>query len=214
MTYRCNVFLVLLVTAFLSGCAVHSAGGVVPLTSDATIAGVVPDTGPPPCKGQKTYGQYASIKEQLSSMGGSLCIPTFGGLGGSITYPPASPSVGVSLTSSTTNYNGKLPSLHSGTPIFYLQLRIAGSTTFGQNAPAGGGLTGNAIKPGKPYTVYGQAKIFGFPVNLNPCYVVATSGKYGGVIGGVGTLLKGQKIPANTYGVIEIYPGKSASSKC
>jgi hypothetical protein len=43
---------------------------------------------------------------------------------------------------------------------------------------------------------------------------VATKGKYGGVIGGVGTLLKGQTVPNNTSGIIEIYPGQNASVKC
>jgi hypothetical protein len=43
--------------------------------------------------------------------------------------------------------------------------------------------------------------------------MVATAGKYGGVIGGLGTLLKGQTVP-KTSGFIEIYPGKQATSKC
>ena len=211
MKRRSLVLVAFLAAASLGGCAVHSGGGAMPqLPSAATV----PDTGPPACTGQKTFARYASVKERLSAKGGQLCIPAFGGFGGTIDYPPASPPVKVSLISSTTNYNHKLPSLHQGTPIVYLQLAILGTTTFGPNAPGGGGLTGQPITPGKTYTVYAQAVIYGFPYSFNPCYAVATQGPYGGVIGGVGTLLQGQKIPANTSGVIEIYPGKSATTKC
>ncbi|MBV8117034.1 MAG: hypothetical protein JOZ01_03610 [Candidatus Eremiobacteraeota bacterium] len=211
--------------AFLTGCATH-AGSILPgASSQATQAlpviaasvareFVVPDSGPPACKGQKTTGQYASDTEKFLTKGGSICIPAFGGLGGSVSYPPANPSVSVSLISSTTNYNHKLPSLHKGTPIFYLQLSIPSGTTFGQNAPAGGGLTGKTIKPASTYTVFGKAVIFGVPYDFKPCYAVATKGKYGGVLGGVGTLLKGVSVPAAASGVIEIYAGKFTGGKC
>ena len=161
-----------------------------------------------------TTQQYASLTETFSTTGGKACIPAFGGLGGSVSYPPANPSTSVSLISSTTNYNHKLPSLHSGSPIFYLQLAIANGTTFGTKVKAGGGLTGSPITPGSTYTAYAQAKIDGFPINFKPCYAVAKTGKYGGVIGGVGSLLKGQSIPGGASGVIEIYSGKSTSDKC
>lgn len=215
------LFAAVAAAAALGGCAIHSGGsavpqpvGAVPMLRGLAGAPIVPDTGPPPCKGQKTSQQYSSVTEKLTIKGGSLCIPAFGGLGGSITYPPANPGTKISLISSMSNYNGKLPSLHSGTPIFYLQLAIAGATTFGKNAPAGGGLTGKVIKAGSTYTAYAQAVVHGFPVNFTPCYAIATKGKYGGVIGGVGALLKGQSVPASTSGVIEIYPGKSANGKC
>ena len=209
MKRRC-VLLILGAAVSLSGCAMQpGTSNFAPAT-----ASLVANAGPPPCKKQTTYSQYASVVETLSTSGGSLCIPAFGGLGGSVKYPPASPSTSITLTSSTTNYNGKLPSLHSGTPIFYLQLSIAGSTTFGQKANAGGGLTGAAIVPGDAYTAYAQAKLDGFKFNFKPCYAVAKQGKYGGVIGGVGSLLQGQSVPANTSGVIEIYPGQSTTTKC
>jgi hypothetical protein len=215
-----NAFFVLLAAAALAGCAAHSTSSLVPQPNQGIPAftppnaALVPDAGPRPCAGQKTYAQYASDDETLLTTGGSLCIPAFGGLGGSIKYPPANPATTISLITSTTNYNGKLPSLHTGTPIVYIQLAIAGSTTFGQKAKAGGGLTGAAIVPGDTYTAYAQAKIYGFKYNFKPCYAVATQGKYGGVLGGVGSLLNGQKVPANTSGVIEIYPGQSAGTKC
>jgi hypothetical protein len=44
--------------------------------------------------------------------------------------------------------------------------------------------------------------------------VTATKGKYGGVIGGVGTLLKGVTIPAAVNGVIEIYSGDQGGPLC
>jgi hypothetical protein len=213
---------VLLATASLAACAMHS-GSLVPGHAGAQLvsgaasfenAFVSPDAGPPNCKGQKTTNQYASDTEKFLSKGGSICIPAFGGLGGTVAYPPANPSVSVSLISSTTNYNHKLPSLYQGTPIFYLQLSIAAGTSFGQNVRAGGGLTGKPITPGSTYTAYAQAVVYGIKINFTPCYAVAVKGKYGGVIGGVGTLLKGQSVPGAASGVIEIYPGKSASGKC
>ncbi len=75
-------------------------------------------------------------------------------------------------------------------------------------------MTAKKIVPGKPYTAYGQAKVSGLTFNFGPCYSVATKGKYGGVIGGIGTLLKGQSIPVAASGVIEIYSGKQTSTKC
>ncbi len=213
--------------ASLAGCGMGSStNSLVPSTGQsgsssmssavAQVRGglALPDATPPKCKKQQTSSDHATAKETFSTKGGNLCIPLFGGLGGSVTYPPANPSVAVTATSSTTNYNGKLPSLHSGTPVFYLQLAIAGPTTFGSNAPVGGGLTGAAIKAGHPYTAYAQAVIAGFPINFTPCYTVAKKGTYGGVIGGLGTLIKGQTLPAAASGVIEIYAGKSATGKC
>ena len=186
----------------------------LPAAPSIAHAMLIADAAPPACKGQKTTKQYASDKEKFLSKGGSLCIPAFGGLGGSITYPPANPAVSVSLISSTTNYNHKLPSLHSGSPVFYLQLSIPSGTSFGANAPAGGGLTGQPIVAGKDYTAFGQAVVFGVPFKFSPCYTVATKGKYGGSIGGVGTLLNGQTVPGAASAVVEIYAGKFASKKC
>ncbi|MEO6835963.1 MAG: hypothetical protein ABI231_08665 [Candidatus Tumulicola sp.] len=212
---RLGIASIALSAAALAGCGMHSSNApLFPSPAQYGSQAAFPNVTPPNCKGQQTLKDHASDQEKLLAKGGSLCIPAFGGLGGSVKYPPANPSVGITLISSTTNYNHKLPSLHSGNPIFYLQLATTGGTTFGPNVQAGGGLTGKPIKAGSTYTVYGQATIFGIPVNFTPCYTVATTGKYGGVIGGVGTLLKGQNIPAAASGVIEIYSGKSASGKC
>ncbi|MGA8475488.1 MAG: hypothetical protein WB681_10480 [Candidatus Cybelea sp.] len=198
-----------LAVVFLSACAQH---GNTMLPSSA-LARVQPDLVPPNCKGQKTTKQYASLTVTLSTQGGSLCIPSFGGFGGKLKYPSANPSVKFKLISSTTNYN-QMPELGQGTAMFYLQVALSGGTSFGGNVRAGGGLTSATIVVGNPYTAYGQAKIDGFKLNFGPCYTIATKGKYGGVIGGIGTLLKGVRVPAAANGVIEIYSGQQTSKQC
>ncbi len=155
--------------ASLAGCAAHSGSSLLPSPSEAGALYIaLPDAVPPNCKGQNTTQQYASDTEKLRSSGGSLCIPAFGGFGGSITYPPVNPSVSVSLISSTTNYNNKLPLFGNGAlPIFYLQIALTKGTAFGQNAKAGGGFTGKTIKAGSTYTAYARAKIFRISVQLH-----------------------------------------------
>jgi hypothetical protein len=199
----------LLVTALLCACAQHGSG-VLPA---APASVVLPDAVPPSCKGQKTTKQYASLTETLRTQGGKLCVPAFGGFGGSVEYPSADPSVKMKLISSTSNYD-KMPALGPGKPIFYLQLAISGGTYFGTNEPAGGGLAAKKIVPGDSYTAFGEATIDGFTVKFTPCYIVAKKSPYGGVIGGIGSLLKSQDVPAAATGVIEIYPGKHAGGKC
>ena len=209
---RClRVWSALVALVALAACAQH---GATPLPAAAlNPAAIAPDAVPPDCKGQKTTKDYASVMETLSTAGGSLCVPAFGEFGGTIDYPPANPSVALDLTSSTTNYD-RMPNLGTGTPIFYMQLAIQGATSFGSNVDAGGGLTSKTIHPRKPYTVYGKAVIFHIPFNFGPCYTRASKGKYGGVIGGVGTLLEGAQIPGAATAVVEIYAGKQTRTKC
>jgi hypothetical protein len=201
--------------AVLAACAQH--GGATLPTSPfggySVPSSVIPDKKPPKCKGQKTTKQYASLTVTLSTSGGSFCIPEFGSYGGSVAYPSANPSVKLSLISSTKNYS-HLPELGSGTAIFYLQLALSGGTTFGSDVSAGGGLTSKKIVPGQPYTIYGQATIDGFKVNFKPCYTTATQGTYGGLIGGIGTLLEGVNVPSAGSGFIEIYSGQQAGTQC
>ncbi|HLX25371.1 MAG TPA: hypothetical protein VKR05_00145 [Candidatus Cybelea sp.] len=196
--------------ALLQACA-HSAG-LVPGGAAATQA-ALPLANPPMCKGQKNSKDHASVGETLSTKGGSLCIPEFDGFGGKVKYPAANPSVQVTLTSSTTDYDN-MPKLGKGTAIFYLQLAISGGTTFDNKVRRGGGLTAAAIEPGYSYTVYGQAVIFGVKFNFGPCYAVAKNGKYGGVLGGIGTLLKGEQVPYAANAVLEVYSGQQTSSPC
>ncbi|MBV8198790.1 MAG: hypothetical protein JO263_11680 [Candidatus Eremiobacteraeota bacterium] len=205
----------LLAAAMLSACAGHGSNALLPsLPSSVASSVLAPMAAPPSCKGEKLKKKYGSLTVTLKTSGGSFCIPAFGGFGGSIEYPSTNPPIKLKLTSSTSDYNHKLPPLSSGNPIFYLQLGISGATVFGTNVPAGGGLAGKKILPAHTYTAFGQATLSGFSVPLTPCWVKAKKGKYGGMIGGLGTLLKGQTVPGAASGLIEIYPGKLASGKC
>jgi hypothetical protein len=199
--------------AMLCACG-QRGSALLPSTPPASAALAMPDKkNPPACKGQKDEEKYAELTVTLSTKGGSLCIPAIGGFGGSVKYPSANPSVELTLISSTTNYNHQ-PELGKGTAIFYLQLALSGAVSFGRNVRVGGGLTSKTIVPGKPYTAYGQAMLSGFRFDFGPCYAIASKGRYGGVLGGIGTLLKGQDVPGAASGVIEIYAGKQTRTKC
>jgi uncharacterized lipoprotein len=67
---------------------------VLTQTNAAPASLAAPDIAPiPACKGQKSTKQYASIgAKPLSTKGGILCVPRFGGWGGSMNYPGASSS--------------------------------------------------------------------------------------------------------------------------
>jgi len=201
-----------LMALLLAACG-SQGGAAFPSTSLAPQSFVLPDLTPPSCKGQKDNKDYATLTVTLLTKGGSFCIPEFGGFGGSVEYPTVDPSVKLTETSSTTDYDN-LPQLGSGTAIFYLQLALSGGTAFGSNVPAGGGLTSVKILAGKPYTAFGEATIDSIEIKFTPCYSIAKKGKYGGVIGGLGTLLKGQIVPSAASGFIEIYSGKQATNKC
>jgi hypothetical protein len=198
--------------ALVSGCA--HGGAMASLPSLATPQWVAaPERKPPNCKGQQNAKQYAELTETLSTSGGSLCIPEFGGFGGKVEYPAVDPSVQLTIISSTTNYNNQ-PQLGEGTAMFYLQLALSGGTAFAQNSPAGGGLVSKHIKPGDSYTAYGEVVISGFKVKIGPCYAVAAKSKYGGELGGLGSLLEGRDVPEAATGVIEIYAGQQTSTEC
>jgi hypothetical protein len=206
--------LVTVAAALATGCAQQQtslpASGI---GGDSAYRAIQPDSTPPQCKGQKNSKDYASLTVRLKTNGGSFCIPEFGGFGGSVKYPSANPSVKLSLISSTTNYDD-LPELGNGTAIFYLQLALSGGTNFGKDVAPGGGLASETIVPGDPYTIYGQAVVDRIKVNFGPCYVIATKSKYGGAIGGIGTLLKGEQVPVAATGVIEVYTGQQTSQSC
>jgi hypothetical protein len=162
-----------------------------------------------------TGGTSASVQQTLATAGGTLCIPAFGGFGGTIAYPPVSASVSITFTSSTTNV-GNYAALGTATPIFYLGIALAGGTDFGTGA-SGGGLaaSSSSIVTGNVYTVYGQATIAGIPLPLKPCQTTATAGSGGnGVIGGLGTVLNGATVPAAAMAVLEIEPGSSGAGAC
>jgi hypothetical protein len=212
LRFTVHTSLVLAAAAALAACA-QQGSAIFPSSSIASQSLVLPDATPPKCKGQKSTKKYAELTVTLSTGGGSFCIPEFGGFGGSVEYPTVDPSIKLTEISSTSDYD-KLPQLGSGTAIFYLQLATSGATFFGEDVPAGGGLTSAKIVAGKPYTVFGEATIGTLEYHFTPCYATATKGKYGGVIGGIGELLKGQLLPAAAKGFLEVYSGEQTSSKC
>jgi hypothetical protein len=192
-----------------SACAQHG-GTLLPASSPAVAT---PDRNPPKCKGQVEKSEYATLKGTLKTGGGSFCIPAYSGFGGKLHYPSLSPSITLTLSASTQNYDD-FPTLGSGTPIFYLAFTTSGAVTFGGNIKSGGGLTSKQIVAGQPYSAYGEASVYGYKVKFGPCYTTAAKGKYGGVIGGIGGLLKNEQIPFKVSGVIEIYSGEQSGTQC
>ncbi len=199
--------------AMVAGCTQHILPSAVPGGAAQIHRSPQRHRIPAPCNGQMTYQQYATVEDMLQTTGGVACVPAFGKFGGKVAYPNLSPSISVLIITSTTNYDN-MPSLGSGTPILYIQLATSGGTTFGTQIPSGGGLLGSKIVPSKTYTAFGQAVVDGIKVDLGPCYAIAAKSIYGGKLNGIGTLLKGQNIPARANGVVEIYPGKQAANQC
>lgn len=201
----------LLAAAMLGGCAGGSQlPAAAPGSESASI--VMPDALPPACKAQKKTQKYASVTETLNANGGSLCIPRFGAFGGTLNVPMATVSDKVTLISSTTNYANVPPPKASGSPIFYLNITPASTTSFGARVKAGGGLTGKGVKAKKTYTGYLEGYAFSSWRVLTNCYGVATSGKYGGVLSGLGSLFENQA----DYSAFEVfvYAGKYGHTKC
>lgn len=170
-------------------------------------------TGPPGCKGQRTTKKYGGATEKLKAKAGSLCIPAFGGFGGSVQYPGVERAVKLTLRTSTQNIYYE-PQLGNGTSIVYLNLHFHAGTHFGSHLKSEGGLTSQAIYPGDTYTAYGIVAVGHLDLMFPPCYAVATQGPYGGVLPNVGNLFSGTTITGAGYGVIEIYSGEQVSQEC
>jgi hypothetical protein len=207
-------------TAALGACAQHGASTLLPSSLSPQASSLSPQafgplasSTPPPCTGQKNSKKYSTASTQLNTKGGSFCVPSFGGFGGSIAYPSVKPALKLKVTSSTSNYK-HFPGLGSGTPIFYLQLSIPKPVKFGHNIKDVNGLTAATIKSGSPYTMFGQAQVYGSTVPIGPCYSVASSGKYGGVIGAIGGLFEYADLPFKATAFIEVYSGKQTKTKC
>jgi hypothetical protein len=186
-----------------------TGGGISsgPFASPASAGGA-----PPACAGQKKTKTYALDKEPMSPGHGALCIPAFGGFGGTLKYPAVKRQVETFVISSTTNYAG-YPLLGNGTPIFYLQLVLARKTAFGAKIAAGGGLASAEIQPGETYTAFPEELVAGFWQAFEQCYAAATKGKYGGTIAGIGSLLAGRTFDGTSI-YIEIYPGRQGGRPC
>jgi hypothetical protein len=201
------------IAAAVAGCA-GQANTALPLPQNAVMPALLlrPESAPPPCKGQQKDRDHSSVTERLSTKGGSLCIPTFAGFGGALQYPDVKPSVAITVTSTNIDFNG-FPSPGQGNPIDYLQLNTSGSPAFGTKLQPGLGLTGKTVESKTSYTAFSSYFHSGLWHSLNRCYAVARQGLHGGVIDGLGSLLKDQTIPGTLF-LIEVYPGRRTSEKC
>jgi hypothetical protein len=196
----------------LAGCAgVQTATTSGTLPERALIAAAV--SGPPTCKGQRTTKKYGDKSTTLKTKGGSFCIPAFGGFGGSIEYPGVEPAVKLTIRTSTENIYDE-PQLGTGTSTVYLNLHFHAGTHFGSTLKSKGGLTSQAIYPGSTYTAYGIVAVGNLYLRFPPCYTVATTGPYGGVLPNLGHLFSDTTVTGAGYGVIEIYSGAQVSQEC
>lgn len=198
----------------LAACSQNSGGGFLPSSArfSGALARAYPPAAPPACKGQKTAKGYAYVTETLSTKGGVLCVPAFGRFGGTVPYGPANPPVKIKLTTSTTNYNNKLPQLGNGPPLLYTQFAFGGNSKLGTKAQGDITFTGVKIAPGKAYTLFGQFIVNGKRMNSKPCYAIASKDKYGGVFD-AGKPLADESITQGTL-IGELDPGKQTDTKC
>ncbi len=205
-----NSLVAAIVAGLVSGCASQPNVMVLPQNAASLVA--FPPAGPPACKGQKTTKSNSTAVETLSGKGGSLCIPAFHGFGGALGYPGASPSGKVTVTSTTIDDNFPYPG--SGSPIFYLEIALPAATTFGATLRAASGLTAKTIKAKADYTVFLSYKKYGFWYSGSTCYAVAKSGKFGGVLVGLGEVLKSASFGGPYTILLEIYPNKQSGTAC
>jgi hypothetical protein len=118
----------------------------------------------------------------------------------------------VTVTSTTIDNNFPYPG--SGKPIFYLEIALPAATTFGSTLHAGSGLTGKTIKTKADYTVFSEYLKYGFWYQGLSCYTVAKPGKYGGVLDGLGAVLKGQSFGGPYTLLFEVYPNQQSGTAC
>ena len=210
----------LLMAASLAACSGNSALVPSQTTEGLSTQTGVPNVAPiPACKGQKTTKDYASLgPKKLSTKGGTLCVPLYKDWGGTITYPgPTSSGVTASLISSTTAYSGPLwPPFPPGTPIFYIQFNtIYDDVQFGTKLPGPGDLASKQLKAKQAYTVTAAVESGGSLWDaLGECYTTPVNGKYGPDLPDVGGVFSGILKVTGTHVVIEIIPGKYATTKC
>jgi len=206
------------VTAAVIAVLLAACGGSQALTGpNGAVSNVATPDGAPPCKGQKNTNEYASIgAKALSTEGGTLCVPSFGGWGGSTDYPGPTSHASMALISSTTAYNpGAFPPPGSISPIFYIQFKMnAYGVIFSAKLPATGGLSSKSLTVGKVYTAQGASDVGSLWDSLGECYTAAFSAKDGPTIRGIGFVLKNVHMGEASSGVISILPGKLAPSKC
>jgi hypothetical protein len=195
----------------LAGCAgAQTVTNTVPAAASLARAA----SSPPACKGQHTTKKYGDISATLKAKGGAFCVPAFGGFGGSISYPGVEPSVKLTVRTSAQNIYDEPQLGTTGTSMVYLNLHFHEGTHFGTKLESKGGLTSQSIDPGDAYTAYGIVAVGNLYLRFPPCYTIATSGPYGGVLPNLGNLFSDTTITGPGYGVIEIYPGAQVSEEC
>jgi len=204
-----SVLAAAIVASIVSGCASQSNDAVPQQSVPTSI--VLPQAAPPACKGQKNTKAGSSAEETLSSKGGSLCIPSFHGLGGSLEYPGATPSGKVTVTSTTVDDG--FPTPGSGAAVLYVEIALPAATQFASKLRAGGGLSGKAIKAKTDYTVFSNYKNTFWYAGPS-CYAVAKHGKHGGELAGLGEVLEGQNFTGGYTLLFEIYPSQQSQTLC
>jgi hypothetical protein len=195
----------------LASCAGHA----IPQSSEA-IAPVFAAKTASSCKGQVNTDKYSYVSEEMFVKGGSLCIPTFAGWGGTLAYPKmtSKSNNGVLVGSSTTDYNGILKLPERGKPLFYLQLTYGSFGSLGKTLSSNGALYGPALKEHQPYTFFGAELGSGSTAKkYSPCYTIAAKGAYGVEVSRVGSVLENASlVPENS--VIEVFKGKRTKTRC
>jgi hypothetical protein len=101
----------------------------------------------------------------------------------------------------------------AGTPFFYLQVAFDSGAGFSQTLAAGGALVAPKLKAHKPYTFFGETSPGSLSTAFTPCYTIASTGKHGVEITGMGTLFKDEALLSENS-VIEIYKGKMTTNRC
>ncbi len=208
--------------ALLAGCAGQTSfvpPQTSPVTPDALRGQGMdanrPDVAPPKCKNQKTTKQNASVASQkMSTKGSSVCVPSFGGWGGTLQLPSTDMNYSVAMISSTKAYDPSLfPPAGTQKAIFYLQLKFSGFPTFGSMLPSGKPLVSSHLAPNKPYTVEANENLYVGWTPLGSCYAVAKKSLYGGEIARAGAVFAGQFFREHSA-VIEVFKGKLVSNAC
>ncbi|HEY6486220.1 MAG TPA: hypothetical protein VIX83_07540 [Candidatus Cybelea sp.] len=203
--------------ALLAGCA--QPGGNAAFAPDTTNATRSTSAlraaagNPPHCPQQRSRKRYAQTVSKLKRSGGSVCVAEFRGFGGALQYPAVERSI--QLTDRTTVGNIYYqPEMGSGKPLLYLNLHFSENTRFGSSVASAGGLSSSKFVSGQAYTAFGQVAVGHLVFMFTPCYSVATSGAYGGLLPNIGALFDNAIITGNGFGVIEIYPGAQVSQEC
>jgi hypothetical protein len=204
--------------AVLAGCAQAGSNVAAPPGTTASALQRAPAAraaagNPPRCQGQRSRKRYAQTVTKLKRDGGSICIGEFHGFGGTLEYPTVDRSIRLTNRVTVADIYNQ-PEIGSGTPLLYLNLHFAANTRFGASVPAQGGLESSKFVSGQAYTAFGQVAVGHLVFMFTPCYSVATSGPYGGLLPNVGALFDNAIITGDGFGVIEIYPGAQVSQAC